>query len=447
MTWGSGAVPDWQDETGPHSSGSYYFDGNQDCFRSAENVQSGNSLGSEEMSTSLWFKTDGPVTEEVYLVDWQGSSDYYRIGLDNIGRVFFEYATSGSDSNRLVLTQEYDDDIWHHVTVTLDTNPDAYKIVMHELNGVSTESASGSNSLGTSSIDVSGKWHVAGNVAEDGNFFKGWIDDVIHWDDHELIQLGQTQQIGDISKTNYGTGAHQFDLVFDLEDANGNFVSNLYTGVHNLGFADSKDGGDNDDWAYSLQNMTVNMPEIVIGQDQRLDVNFAWRDSTTTWEALDVDIKIDDTTMNNPYPSFLQVPYPDRAFASYFVHDRDDEFRIFVTNTGEDGVFFTYQGTRVNFNGTNGSYAGLIHSVNGTGGGTGSGDWWNLSDDRDSLHVPPGSNAEMYFHVATDVPSTNESGDKIPAGIYKTTIWIQGYSDQGETFSRAVVIGSVTVTQ
>ena len=34
-------------------------------------------------------------------------------------------------------------------------------------------------------------------------------------------------------------------------------------------------------------------------------------------------------------------------------------------------VFFTYQGTRVNFNGTNGSYAGLIHSVNGTGGGTG----------------------------------------------------------------------------
>jgi hypothetical protein len=224
-----------------------------------------------------------------------------------------------------------------------------------------------------------------------------------------------------------------------------NSVSTIYSGTHNTAFADSLDGGDNDDWAYSQTNMTMSLPQTVIGSDQRIDLSFEWVDSTATWEALDVDMKIDDTTMNNPYPSFLQVPFPDRAFASYYVHDQDDEFRIFVTNTGEDGVFFTYQGTRVNFNGTLGSYAGLIHSVNGTGGG-GSEDW-NLSEDKDSLHVPPGENAEMYFHEATDIPSVDQSGTLIPPGIYKTTIWINGYSDQGETFSRAVVVGSVTVTE
>jgi hypothetical protein len=145
------------------------------------------------MSTSLWFRTDGAVSSESYLLAWEGATDYYRIGLDNVGKVFFEYATSGSDFNRLVTTNEYDDDIWHNVIVTLDTNPDAYTIDIHELSGVNTESRSGGTSLGTSSVDVSGKWHVAGNVAEDGFFFKGWIDDIIHWDDHELVELGQTR--------------------------------------------------------------------------------------------------------------------------------------------------------------------------------------------------------------------------------------------------------------
>ena len=143
--------------------------------------------------------------------------------------------------------------------------------------------------------------------------------------------------------------------------------------------------------------------------------------------------------MNNPYPSFMQIPFPSIAFPSYYVHDNDDEFRIFVTNTGEDGVFFTYQGTRINFNGTNGAYAGLIKSVNGTSGEN------LLSQDRDSIYIPSGENAEMWFHEATNIPSTTESGTLMPPGSYRTTIWINGYSDQGETFSRSVVVGSVTV--
>ncbi|MHA7647239.1 LamG-like jellyroll fold domain-containing protein [Nitrosopumilus sp. S4] len=445
ITWGNGAVPDWQPLSGPHNSGSYYFDGTADCFRSTNNVSGGddNDIGSGDSTTSLWFKTDSDVgITDQYFVDWSASGcplcDYYRIGLKgdvtNGGKVFFEYSTDdGLDVVSCVSTNEYDDEQWYHVTAARNGAGDECRLEITNIAGSNPEGQIFVNAnTGTSSVDVSGKWHVGSNVDEDGNFFKGWIDDIMHWDDYHL----SNGEIDDLARTNYGDGAHEFDLYLDELDSSGTFVQNLYTGIATkTAFADPKNGGNNDDWAYSQTNMTFNLAQTVIPIDGRLELYFNYRPSTTSWEALEVDMKIDDTTMNNPYPSFMQIPFPSIPFPSYYVHDKDDEFELFISNTGEDGVFLTYQGTRVNFNGTGGAYAGLIKSVNGT----------NLSENQDSLYIPKGENAELLFHEATDIPSTTQAGNLITPGAYRTTIWINGYSDQGETFSRSVVVGSVTI--
>jgi len=151
-------------------------------------------------------------------------------------------------------------------------------------------------------------------------------------------------------------------------------------------------------------------------------------------------MKIDDDTLS-PFPSYLQMPKPDKAFPSYFTYDNDFEADIFITNSGNDGIYFIHTGTRIAFNGTNGAYAGLIHSVNGTAPA------FAVDNTKDSIYIPVGSKAELFFYIPTDQPSTTALGTTILPGIYRTAIWLHGYTDQGETFQRTVVLGSVNVVE
>jgi len=477
---GTGSPPDWQANTGPHASGSYYFDGVDDCFRSSKDVTNsdGNNLANTDSTTSLWFKTKDnnlAITNDMYLVNWDDGTqcpycEHYRILLTadateqttDGGKVQFHYSpNNNADPVVCTSTNEYDDNVWHHVIVMRDASADSCTMNIKNLDGTAAENQIFVNdSVDGSDIEVDGnRWNVGTNSDENGNFFKGWIDDVLHWDDTGLSSFDRD----DVGRTNYGDGAHQFTLTMDKINDNG-FVSNLFTSATPIetAFADSKNTREGsfyldwDDVAYSQVNMTMNLESpVVLLKDERIEVYFTWTSSTNLWEALEVDMKIDDETMKTPYPTFMQIPVPDVAFPTYYEHDPNDEFRIFVSNIGSDGVYFTYQGTRVNFNGTLGSYAGLIHSANGTGctGGTGGEpgcwennlNWWNLYEDRDSLHVGPGEIAELYFHEATDIPSTTEAGTLMVDGSYHTTVWMNGYSNQGETFSRSITVGTVTV--
>ncbi len=480
ISHGTGSPPDWQANTGPHSSGSFYFDGEGECFRSFKDVteNDGNNLGSGDSTTSLWFKTEDnnqSITEDMYLVNWDdgagSTSEHYRIYLTadsteqttNGGKVAFSYDPQGDPADPIICTStnEYDDNVWHHVIVMRDGSADSCTMEIKNLDGTAAENQIFVNdSNEASNIEVDGnRWHVGSNSNENGNFFKGWIDDILHWDDDGLNGSDRD----DVGRTNYGDGAHQFTLTMDKVNDNG-FVSNLFTSSVPIetAFADSKNPRpygqflDSNDAGYSQVNMTMNVESpVVLIKDERIEVYFAWTSSTATWEALEVDMRIDDETMITPYPSFMQIPVPNVAFPTYYEHDPNDEFTMFVSNIGSDGVYFTYQGTRVNFNGTQGSYAGLIHSANGTGcvGGTGGEpqcwednlNWWNMYEDRDSLHIAPGEIAELYFHEATDIPSTTEAGTLMVDGTYHTTVWMNGYSDQGETFSRSITVGTVVV--
>lgn len=449
VNWGGATgTPTWDATGGPHNSGTYKFDGNDDCFRSINNVSGGedNNIAGEDDTTSLWFKTDGPNTEEQMLVFWSGggtyptSSDHYLIALDAAGNIKFEFQTgSGSDTSVCTTTNaDYDDSQWHHViAVRGDGNRDC-NLYVTDVNGNVEEEIDQNYNWGTSSVDVgSTQWYVGSNQGS-SNFFKGWIDDVMHWNDDILEDTIPEPDVDALRFTNYGDNAHRFDLSLDETNALGLPLENWYNETNvPVPFVDPKGGGNNDDWAYAIKNMTFSLPQKVVDDGNRLKLSFTWKASTATLESLEVDMKIDDTDMVTPYPSFMQIPFPEHPFPTYYTHDNDDHFDVFAANTGNDGIFLIYQGTRINFNGTGGAYASLVDTVNASA----------VTEHRDSIYIPPGQLADLDFYVATNIPSTNAQGDKITPGLYRTTIWINGYSDQGETFSRSVPIGTIIVVE
>ncbi len=429
--------PDWQSGQGPHGSGVYYFDGISCAFSSQNIVSSsdGNNLAAEPDTTSLWFKTDGAVSSEQHLVYWEGSTDYYQISLSNTGKVLFEFNTGGSDTTRCESTSGYDDLTWYHVTAVREgPGADECNLYIHNLSGTTLESINQKNNYGSNSVDVDGRWHVATNKNENGNWFKGRIDDIIHWNDKALTSAEATA----LAKTNYGTGAHQLDVWLDITDSSGTFVSNVFNATLTpISFQDSKNDPI-DDNRFGIFNITMNLPQVIISPQQRLNFSMNFVPFTATWIPLELDMKIDDDTLS-PFPSYLQMPKPDTPFPSYFSYDNDFEVDVFVTNSGNDGIYFVHSYTRINFNGTNGAYAGLIHSVNGTAPD------FAVDSTKDSIYIPAGSKAELFFYIPTDQPSTTSAGTPIPPGIYRTAIWLHGYTDQGETFQKSIVLGSVNV--
>ena len=189
------------------------------------------------------------------------------------------------------------------------------------------------------------------------------------------------------------------------------------------------------------------MPQTVVLPLQRLNFSMAFIPSTATWEALELDFKVDDTGFTSPHPSYMQIPMPDYPFTSYITYDNDDELELFINNVGDDGIYFIYSGTRVAFDGANGSYASLIKFVNGTTNP------YLLDIDKDSIYIAAGESAHMYFYKGpTDHPCQNQgtscgAANVIPAGDYRLAAWVNGYSDQGETFGRSVVLGNILVKE
>jgi len=457
-----GNPPTWEAGTGPHSSGSHKYDGVIDCFQSLNYATSGdeNHLQALDLTTSLWFKTDGvgQVSSEQMLFFWEGkgtypTSDYYKLSLgsENDGRLLFAFDTESSlsDLTECLSTNEYDDGEWYHATaVRYGSNVDDCELYITDIDGANPESMiSGSctDCAGSQILeqDATDRWYV-GSQQDAGNYFKGWIDDVMHWNGDAL----DSTEADDLSITNYGTGAHKLDVSIDRTDENGVFESNLYSDSASLiSFQDNKAQSDTTDAAYSMFNVTMNMPQTIILPLQRLNFSLAFVPSTSTWEALELDMKVDDSGFS-PFPSYLQIPPPDNPFNGYIVYDNDDELEVFVNNIGTDGIYYIYSGTRVSFYDDAGtSYASLIHYINGTTA------TYEVDIDKDSIYIPPGNSSRMYFfdqptdHPCQGTGSSCQAANIIPPGNYRIAAWVNGYSDQGETFGRSMVLGNIEVVE
>jgi hypothetical protein len=452
---GGGVDPDWRPGEGPHNSGAYYYDGVNECHQSKNDVSSanGNDIGSNDVSTSLWFKTDGvdQVSSEQMLVFWEGggeypNSEYYKISLgeDGTGKILFEHelSTSGTKTTTCRSVNEYDDGLWHHVVAVRTVSGDRCDLYITNSTGSVQETRDSSPShSGSADLDADGKWFIGSRENSD-NYFKGWIDDVMHWNSDAL----DSTEADLLSHTNYGDTAHQFEVNLDLTDGDGNVVSNLYNAAAvAIPFVDAKSQADTVDAAYQITNVTMSLPEIDVASNQRLNFSMAFIPSTSTWEPLNLDMKLDDDGFTDPYPSYLQIPSPNIPFPAYVVYDPTDELILYVNNSGEDGIYFIYSGTRIAFDDGTASYASQIHYVNGTS------NVYAVDVDSDSIYIPSGQKAELHFyaqptnHPCQGAGQTCSDATIVPDGIYRMAAWINGYTDQGEDFGRSVVLGYIVV--
>jgi hypothetical protein len=181
----------------------------------------------------------------------------------------------------------------------------------------------------------------------------------------------------------------------------------------------------------------TSIPVVELAANQRLNFSMGFVGSTSNWEALNLNMTIDDENMA-PHPSYLQIPQPNATLPAYITYDNDDEVSVSVINSGTTGIWLTYQGSRVTFDNlaTTTAYAGIAKSVNGT----------LIDVNTDSLLISPGYFAKVNFTQPKSAP-TNSTGtvDLIPPGTYKAYVFLQGYDETGQFFLRTKNIGAVTV--
>jgi len=150
-----------------------------------------------------------------------------------------------------------------------------------------------------------------------------------------------------------------------------------------------------------------------------------------------MNLRFDDTSMNIPDSTYLQMPTQDNLFPSYCVIDNNGYYSIWFRNNGPYGSWFVYQGTRIVFDdpASGRSYGSVIHEVNGT----------IISQDRDSIHIPLGNATELEFHIPQDPPDTNtnpDSQERIPGDKnYLMAAFVSGYDEKGKSFLRNVSFG------
>jgi len=441
-------TPTWQAGTGPHGNGSYYFDGN-DCFESLNVVSStdANHIDTEPDTTSLWFKTNAAVSGEDYLVYWDGAGvcnncHYYKISLNNTGRVLFQYKTSTGVSSEITTclsTKDYDDNQWYHVVAVRGGGglADSCNLYITATNGTRTDNVTQDNSYTGNNVLADGRWHIATNKNTTANWFTGSVDDIIHWNSYGM----SSAEADDLSKTNYGTGAHKLDFIIDKTDQDGASPQNIYNGfANNIHFKDGKALPTHDDNAYGQSvNITLaSVPEITLAAGERLNFTIRYVSTTTAnWEPFNVNMTIDDETMT-PQPSFLDIPMPNATLPAYFTYDNDDWLIVNVTNSGTVGSWLTFAGTRATFDDISGttSYAGIIQRVNEI----------TIDQNNDSLFIPAGSRVGLNFSHPKSTPASTGTANLIPPGTYKMYIDLHGYDEAGQPSVRPKYVGQVLVT-
>ncbi|NJK78109.1 MAG: LamG domain-containing protein [Nanoarchaeota archaeon] len=358
--------------------------------------------------------------------------------------------TGGGDTSICKSTGSFDDQEWYHVVAVRKSTNDNCGLYITDINGNTVETIDQNYNFGTSQVDTDGKWYVGSNSDEGGEFFNGWIDDIIHWNGKAL---SNSPEAYDLARTNYGESAHKLNIIISKVDfLLGTTLSNV-TAVLDLEvpFYDSQGNNFNDDSTYGVFNSTFALGDVEVTNVERLKYTVSFIPSTTTWTALELNLKVDDETIT-PTSSLLQTPPPDIPFTSYWTYDKSDRLEVSVYNLGPHGSWFVYQGTRAVFKSTdNGtSYAGIICSINSTesdpcstGGGN---DEWRIDEDRDSIFMPVDSIGKMYFWDIQNRPDRDVGGgSEIPAGEYDMFVFIDGYDEEGSTFLRNLQMGRVIV--
>ncbi|MCZ6581853.1 MAG: LamG domain-containing protein [Thaumarchaeota archaeon] len=442
-TCGGSRKPTFVSSGGPHGTAYYSFDGSNDCMKSDDDMDQYSDIEDSPDTTALWFKTPTKTDDdrEILVRFDEGNTgyneDFYQISISddtasNRGKVVFEFDTNNGNQRTKCLSDDagddrYDDDQWHHVVAVRD-GANACKLYIDGLWNY-TQSSTGSSNVDT----IDDKWLIGfnGNNGATGEHYDGAIDDIIHWNDRALSAADVTA----LYNTNFGNSGGLFTISLDKTDADGANPTVIKKDIgYPMKFLDSKEisPSQNSDNSYPTTfNYTVSLPQVILSAQERLKFTIQY-DS-----GMPMNLRFDDTSMNIPDSTYLQMPTPDNIFPSYCIIDNNGFYSVWFRNEGPYGSWFVYQGTRIVFDDPAGdkSYGSIINKVNTV----------RVDQDQDSVHIPLDDVAELEFFTPQDPPRDDPSPDPpelIPGDKnYLMAAFISGYDEKGKSFLRNISFG------
>jgi hypothetical protein len=271
------------------------------------------------------------------------------------------------------------------------------------------------------------KIYVGAEDDNPGDGFNGVIDDILHWDNHDL----SSTEVTDLYNTNYGNSAHVVTFYMNKTDNDGIIQTNFATDTsYPLKFLDGKENGAFLD-SFNYTTTTLTWTNFTDSERLVLDIQFV--------SGLDMNIRIDDTTLLlSPRNTFLQPPDSNVPFQSYITVVADQTKTLRVYNGGPETAWITYEGTRLTFDdvASSNTFASVILQANAT----------DVNSIQDSKSFPVGTILDLTFSTAKNPPATTGSTGLITPGSYNMKMHITGYDVAGKNLIRTIEFGIVTVT-
>jgi hypothetical protein len=447
--------PIWSATDGVNGSGAYLFDSG-DYLRIEGSIHNNcaNPHG-DGYTVAAWFKSTAEFinnSKQTILMMWDtsdcGDDDCggYKLVLGNgnanqRGTVFFtnldeignehqceSYGDTDSDSI------DYADGQWHHVVGTMNNNG-CYMYV--DGNNVDYDAGGDKHLDGDDDIYI-------GAAEGGGSEFVGYIDDVMIWMNFDLPQ-------GDVTALfEHSFGYNSTNMHFTL----GNYtdtgvLSNQIVNSNDYGMKWSDQGHYSNLWdQYRGGNYTVSLPEVRLNindDSNRLGFTMSYASGEPIYMLMDEGDLDGTESVEYDMSSYLQPPdlVDPQVLPVFYTWDRKDKtVEFFAYSAGNQGSWFTFQGTRIIFNGTNGNFAGLVETI-----GNGIDPPVSMGFGADSPFISPNTDGDFVFHAPQANPEDTfpAPADRVPEGNYGVTIFLNGYDESGKVFIRSISIGTILV--
>jgi len=460
-------APTWNSNGGPDNKAYFSFDGNDD-FRGDWDInkeyQAYTDIEGNAVTTAVWVRIPSTV-DDTYMpiIRWgdEGDNasqddDEYEISFGDYsaaakGEFVYRYNTEPDSDQTLCRTDsayDYNDDKWHFVVGARDGDDDCKLYV----DGVLKDDIEDCNGCsGSSLVQVKDKEDIF--IGHDGGsqWLIGDVAMVMHWNNVEL----NATTILDLNNTNYGLNATRAQITIEKTDGNGVSSGILYDQEFSFPYHDTSIRGDSENDRIDLQKADTDWKKYYAGNftfstganttfntGERLKATIGWSGDS---QNLPLHFRFDDEDPKfeqNNILTYFQTPASTPAWPTFLSFQRDEHVTYLVFNSGPNGAWFTYGGTRfviTTLDGTQ-SYGGIIESVNATSGGG------PVDSTKDSIFIPDQNYAELKFYPLKNPPiASNGGGTKPDGGTYTASVFLSGFDDKGEVFLRTISLGVVNV--
>ena len=472
--------PVWNDPAtvtdGPHADGYYTFDGTEkqrlkDDWK-VENDSVYSDIGNAPDTDAVWVRI--PSTSATYLPivrygEDKKAEDEYEIALGaqdtsaHADKIVFRYTTDGGtgQETKCVSPSSYDTNQWIHVVGVREADNDCLLYINGTLvAGPTSGSTSGAivmkklgigSNFGDEKAEPSEEFNLVGDVAS-------WI----HWNSDALDQSDVTE----LFHTNYGKNASRIHVTVNRTNSAGvtqevlidhaGFELPFHDPAVNTPAAPPPDlfwsyaDSNSDSWKKSSQyNYTALLSDLAYSTNRTFNINdrlsFGIKVDSDV-QNIPINIQIDDinfpaATIDDVSP-FLQTPPTSSAWPNYNIFSASQELQIAIFNTGPEGIWLTFAGTRLVLTAEDelSAYGAMPKEVDEGNG------FEVITSTKDSLFIPDQAFLTVKFHELANPPADPAGpGDEIVVGDYNGHVFLSGYDSDGGAFVRTIDLGTIQI--